>query len=720
MNDSVTNSRSSDERLSPRIISLFFGCLLVAMVGCGGSSGSSGSGNGNRSFESKVNVEVRLNQGRLAAVFIRRKSDNHYIFRAFPRGLGFASGAEPLKDITFPQLRKLLAAEKEKIVKSGASAAGRGQAVANSAPAAATPTATSTPYSNTGFPTGYSTSVGPTSGDCFNFTVGVPNAPTTVVDFATDTSATSFSSTLKTSDSVSTAEEGFQASDDFSYTQSYQDTANSGLVTFTAYSVYDLQPVLNTTTPLNAFGTQASDTGTFSQLCGDNFIEQVAAGAVIMGQFSWSSTTSTASDDVSNTLKGGSTLFDISSAISSAQSVSDSITTFGFDLYMVGGGVTASDDMLTAYENAASALSSCTAQPSNQSDCNTFVSDMNAGAAEALDAFNDVAESSSGSLPQDLSIFQQFPNGLSGVDTASLEYFSLSSIVSGTSDAFEPYATQLNDYMGLINEIATLNNRVTSVNELAGGTTFDPTTFLSLEDFLSQLSTIYSADLSTMLTNMSNCLTGTGAVATNCATILDNTLNGTQITNAYQWYNSKAPNPNGWSTSQLWMAQQNSIALQYNAVNIFQAPGKSEYQTSMQTMYIDPLPNFSSPNTSLSGVAALVSFADEKFYSPSSGKAETYPYVVITPINDTDGALSDLSKVSDAADLTDLGVILDDSLCSGKDCNLPTQSFTVSCSPTISDACPFEYGGEEEYGVLGEGKFFQNYVPISSFYTQSQ
>ena len=704
--------------------SLCIGCLLIAITGCGGSSGGGNteSRNGNKSFESQATLQVRLNQGRLAAILIRRKSDRRYIFRAFPRGLAFAAGAEPLKSMTFPQLRQLLKAEKGKIVKSGTATRSAGQAVAKSAPAAATPTATSTPYSNTGFPTGYSTSVGPTSGDCFNFTVGVPNAPTTVVDFASNSSATSFSSMLKTSDSVSTADDGFQASDDFSYTQNYQDTANSGQVTFSAYSVYDLQPVLNSTTPLNDFGTQASEVGTFSQLCGDNFIEQVAAGAVIMGQFTWSSTSSTASDDVSNTLKGGSTLFDISSAISSAQSVSNSITSFDFDLYMVGGGVTASDDMLTAYEGASASLSSCTAQPSNQTDCNTFVSDMNSGAATALTAFNDVAESSSGTLPQDLSIFQQLPNGLAGVDTASLEYFSLSSIVSGVSDAFEPYATQLNDYMGLINEIATLNNRVASIDQLAGGTTFDPTTFLSLEDNLSQLSTIYSTDLTTMLTNMSNCLTGTGAVASDCAAIIDNQLSGTVITNAYQWYTSGAPNPNQWSSSQLFQAQQNSIALQYNVVNIIQIPGKSEYQTPMQAMYINQLPTFSSPNTSLSGVAALISFADQEFYSYlSSGKAETYPFVVVTPIKDTGSALTGLSDFSSAANLSDLGLIIDGQMCSGgSNSCIPTLSFKVSCSPTITDPCPFEYGIDQNEGDIGDEQFFENYVPISNFFTENQ
>jgi len=660
-----------------------------------------------------------MNQGLLAGIFLRQNSDQRYLLRAFPRGLEFAANAGAPQEVGLPVLRKLLKAESEKEAQA-AQARTRSAAPPKHSAAPFSCTTTQPPSPNSGVPIGYSSTIGPKlDALCFNYTVENPPAPITQITFDSSSNASSFSSILNTSDSISGGFTALKANDNFTYSQNYQSSVNSGQVIFSAESIYTLNVILDPNNPLNPFGCQEFKDHLLGQICGDQFMSQIAAGAIIMGEFSWWSNSSTASTNVSNTLTGGDgTLVNISSAISSAQSVSDSFTKFHFEIVILGGGPTASNDLQLAVGANADSLSGCIAQPSNQSDCNTYITNMNKATAQALEDFNNYAQPSSGSgaLPMDLSYFQAFPNGVSGTTAGTATTQPLPSNLDA-NDAFGPYQTQINDYASLSNEIATLSNRVQSISLLVG-TSFNPLTSLPLQNYLSVLNTIYSSDLNTMLANWNTCSGGTGSVGTNCAPIINNTLNGTPITNAYQWYSPGAPNPNKWNSTQLWSAQQNSIALQYNATNAFQYPQTDYFQTPMQVLYIGQLPSFNSPLTSLSGAAALVTFADLPFPF-ADGNVDRYPFVVITPISNTDGSPTDLSGVFNAASFSNMGMILNNNICGvgDSDCIPTGVAFTTpSCEPTITDPCPFEYG-QQVTTPIGPILFFENYLPISGFYT---
>lgn len=691
-----------------------------------------------KNFEKQHEVLVRINQGRIAAIMIRRKRDHRFVFRAFPLGLRNAATANKPMKVNFARLRKLLKADAAKHRKKRT----RGHDAASSTLEAASAGSSSSSYV-TGFPAGYSSTLGATTGDCFNYTVSTPNAGVTELNFNSVSGVTNFSSVIKASSSINAAFGEFQASNDFSYTGSYQSTANSGQAVFTAESVYTLQPTLNTSDPLNDYGTLQQTAGTFSYQCGDSFISQVPAGALIMGQLSWSSTSSTSSTDVSDQFSAsGSALTSLSVAVSDSLSVSNSITSFEFELVMDGGGSAAIAEMLDTYASNSAYFTTCTSgvTSEDQSACSTFVSNLNSGAAAALEDFNTEVSD----LGTDLSDFEQFANGLSGVSgISSTETLSLSSVISGVSDAFSSYSTQLNDFMTLINQVATLNNRVNLLNTTVGDSSFDPTVYFSLADHLDTLEQIYDGDLGTLLSDMNTCLSSDStSITTNCANIINNkTSGGSLIADAYDWYASGSPNPNGWSSAQLWEAQQNTIALQYNATNIWQ----STYNTSispqlenpMQVLYVYDLPTTFSDGVVSTGSFdsqhpaaqdALVAFADSTYYEPFSptqglvsGYVEvTYPFVIALPLDrDNAGDPTSIEQVTSAfAELGNIGLIYSTIECFGTaSCNLDTNmSFTNSCTPTISDPCTFKWGYTASSSVLPY-TFLMNYEPILNFFT---
>ena len=692
------------------IVVTFFS--LMASVGAAHAAKHPSLKANRKKFEKLHDVFVRMNNGRIAAVIVQRKSDHRYVFRAFPFGIRNAATADQPTKVTFAKVRKLL--KKARLKRRGRHTGG-----GTTAQSAAATNSSSTASYVTGFPAGYSSTLGATTGDCFNFTVSTPNSGVTELSFNSASGVTNFSSVTKASASINAAFGEFQASNDFSYTGTYQQTTNSGQTVFTAESVFPLQPDLDTSNALNSYGTLQQTGGTFSYQCGDSFISQVPAGALIMGELTWSSTSSASSSDVSDEFSAsGSALTNLKVAVSNSLSVSNSITTFNFDLVMDGGGATPVSAMLDSYASNSSYFATCTSGTSSddQSACETFVSNLNSGAATALSDFNtEVSE-----MGTDLSFFEQFANGLSGVEgIATTETESLSSLISGSSDAFSAYSTQLNDFITLINQIATLNNRATLLNTTVGDSAFDPTTIFSMADHLDTLEKIYGTDLSTLLSDMNTCLgSSASSITTNCAKIIGNqTSGGTQIADAYDWYATGSPNPNNWIFAERWQAQQNTIALQYNSENFYQySSGAQEYQTPMQVLYAFDLPSTFSDS---SANDALISFADSTFYKLQTGSGYSevsQPLVVAAPLSRSNDEPTSLTDLKTNMQLTNIGEINDESTCWGSACyGDATPQFTTSCSPTISDICTFKWGNTS--GSSHPYLLFQNYEPILNFFT---
>ena len=224
--------------------------------------------------------------------------------------------------------------------------------------------------------------------------------------------------------------------------------------------------------------------------------------------------------------------------------------------------------------------------------------------AKPLTAF-ETSLPANGDAPQDLSPFAPFPYGVAGItsqnqDTSlpSLSSFSVAPFVAGnTEDQFAPYQTQLVDFLNLLNQIATLCNRTSSIGDMLSPTTnpntsFNPQSTLDLVAIMSGLNMVYCGDQATLQGWLGTCLNGPGPLGADCEPIINNA-----ISDAYTWYGPTGPNPHPWSTAQLWMAQQNTVALQYTVNNLnTRADGNGKpcpmVNVPMAAVYVAPLGPF--------------------------------------------------------------------------------------------------------------------------------
>jgi hypothetical protein len=167
------------------------------------------------------------------------------------------------------------------------------------------------------------------------------------------------------------------------------------------------------------------------------------------------------------------------------------------------------------------------------------------GATQALDSFNQQVASLSGATNPDLSFCETFPHGVAGAGTPALV---TTPIPLQTSDVLAPYKSQLEQFLTLLNQIATLNNRVRLLHDLfESNPDFNPVRLLDLVSYLDRLENIYRVGRSTLFRNLANCLAATSANVTSvCQPILAH-----QATNAFEYYGAN------------FFAQQNRLALQY-------------------------------------------------------------------------------------------------------------------------------------------------------------
>ena len=116
-----------------------------------------------------------------------------------------------------------------------------------------------------------------------------------------------------------------------------------------------------------------------------------------------------------------------------------------------------------------------------------------------------------------------------------------------------PYKPQLQQFLTLVNQIATLNNRLRLLQGLFNSEPdFNPAQLLDLVDYLNRLENTYTRDRNRLLTSLQNCLAATSVNVTQvCQPIIAN-----QATNAFEYYGAGGPGNN-------FFAQQNTLALQY-------------------------------------------------------------------------------------------------------------------------------------------------------------
>ncbi|MGE0684213.1 MAG: hypothetical protein AB7P69_25310, partial [Candidatus Binatia bacterium] len=517
---------------------------------------------------------VRLSaDGAVRSIQLLRTDTGRTVFTAHPHGTTFAVPADgdAVARLHVEFLEQLLTAR----------------------PTPGSLTASSSNYA-TGLPIGWNNSVSVAPGQCLNYTISNPGAIFEQASFSSQNTASSTAEQIKVSASVSGAYEGFKASDTFSYSDNYQSSTNSSNQYFNFYSLRSLNTTVDKANPLTTQGHNAG--ASFSTLCGTQYLEAAPVGMVATLSINYGSSSSTTQTNVSNKFKASFGLDSVSTAVSTATKDTSSSSYFTFVMSLYGGGVQAATDLNNAFATIdptthEAYYAECAA--GNGSACNTFTSNLGAGATSALNSFNTQVAALSTQTNPDLSIFQIFPDGVASATTLPARVTT--AIPLSTSDALAPYKTQLEQYASLLNQIATLNNRVVTLNE-AVQAGFNPTLVFDLEDYLNRLEDIYMADRATLLTNLETCLAATSQnVKTVCAPIITNTA-----LNAFEYYAAGQPHAN-------FFAQQNTLALQY----VGKVAGDFFDDTPADVMYLDALPP--TPEASAShivGEAAFVSFVD--------------------------------------------------------------------------------------------------------------
>ena len=363
--------------------------------------------------------------GRIAYVHVHRIRDGRRVFIGYPYGRGLAAVASGT------EVRMTMSGLKDFV---------------RSQPPPPPP---NTPYSIAPL-LGYNPSTGQAPGQCYNINILPPQNPSLATSFSSANTSSSFSGQTNISASVGASFGAFKASDTFSHGDSYNSSANSGAVFFNASAIYTINSSIDPANPLTVQGQAAKTNNQLSQLCGIETMASVPAGMLVSGQFSWSSDSSATSTTISNTMKTSYGLAKVSNAISNAKAQGSSNITLNFVTQMEGGGSAAVTQMASDIAALDPAIASC--GNGTASACTAFASGADAAALKAVSTFTNSVTSTM----TDFSSFVPFPQGVAGVSTTPLS--TLPAVPA--SDALAPYQAQLRTYLTLLNQIATLDNRV--------------------------------------------------------------------------------------------------------------------------------------------------------------------------------------------------------------------------------------------------------------------
>jgi len=563
------------------------GFALAAML-----TGCSDDDDGGLPVAESHYVRVKQHNGKMAVVHLHRSKDDKVIVTSYPYGRTTASLADG-------EFRRMSLSEFNQ------SMADRSNRSINARPLAAT-AAASTP---TSLQLGYSPSVGPLPGECYNFTVEPLSNPVLQTNLTISNTASSFAAQTNVNASISGAVGAFKASDTFSYSDNYQNSTNSGTVYFNAYAVYQLSSAYDS---LTSVGAQMQGAGQIPQLCGVQYMAVVPAGALVTLRLSWNSSFSQIATTMSDKLTGSYGLDQLSVAVKSAKSISNSTLGLDYLIQIEGGGSALTAPIMNAAQTADTQyLTDCeNSTSSDATACDSLATAINSAVGPNISSFQSSAEADN----PDYSTFAIFANGVSGTSLSTQ-----SVLVPGItdSDVLAPYQSALNGYLTLLNQVATLGLRAQYLSQAVGsGSQYNWTaTGVDLQNILSTLGDTYgqdvgsAQDLGTMIYKLNNCLYH--STSTNVATLCAPITNNTSAT-AYDWYGANGGNPN-------WLAQQNAIALQYvgsaqpQVVANFGSQKPLAYiRPTFDVVYIDNVGNLPGASN-IANQAALVAFADAPY-----------------------------------------------------------------------------------------------------------
>jgi hypothetical protein len=545
---------------------------------------------------------VRLTpEGVVRSIHLVDTESGRVLVRGYPYGVAFAVPDERDREIRV----KLAALD----------------SVLEGRPTPADITSSSSGYA-AGLTIGWNESTGIATDSCLNYTIQTPSNNVEQASFSSNGVATSTAEQINVSATVKGSFDAFKANDTFSFSDAWQNSANSTNQFYNFYSLYTLSSLVDSTNPLNGLGSAALNAGAFSTTCGSSYLSGVPVGMVATISINYGSSSESTQTKVSDAFGGSDGLDGISAAVSAANSESDSSSYFTFNMVVHGGG-SANAKLLEAYGETNSAgdayYASCAA--GNVSDCTQFSSNMGTGAANALAAFDTLVNKIPTSDTPDISFFAAFPGGVAGADAPSIATLP---IPDGTGDALGKHSDQLITYLTLLNQIGTLNNRVTQLLALfQENSAFNVPQLLDLVGYLDRLENVYEKDRGTqpdegpnsLLANFDACLAATDQdVDTACAPIINN-----EATTAFDFYESTPPTSACSTNDDCFFAEQNTIALQYaTRLSLTDAAG-STFPGFADALYIDELPSFAAAGSDIpiAGQAGFVNFVDRSGGDPN-------------------------------------------------------------------------------------------------------
>jgi hypothetical protein len=556
-----------------------------------------------------------------------------------------------------------------------------------------------TPTSNqyaTGIQIGWNPSTGVTPGQCLNFDIQEPVSKAEQLSFQSTGAASSASAQLNLSATVSGGVAGFKASDSFSFSDQWQSSTNSASEYYNFYSLYTLNTSVPQDDPLTEQG-QNEPADSFDTLCGSRYMSDVPVGMLATISINYGSSSQSSQTNITNSLTASADLNKISAAVSTANSESSSNAYFKFALTHYGGGTDASNALIDAFSTTNSddvAFYQLCAQ-GNVDACNSFSTNMGQGATNALDDFHALVDAVSDGSSLDVGFFETFPNGVAGAVTDQLVTTGIPTLT--ISEVLEPYASELKQYLTLLNEISTLNSRVGVLSDLLNdGPGFNAPRLLDLLFYLDRLENVYNSDRTMLLDNLESCLAATSTnVATVCAPIINN-----QFTNAFSFYHAPEETSACVTNGDCFFVEQNTIALQYVASSTSTLGGTKTSFLPGDTFYIDELPTFAAAgsNIPIAGQAALVTYVDRPTEEATTENASEMGILALEPGEpiSTENVLPAVVEGSGKFTLYTInGPGVPPFLLA-----LEGAFFTTpSCSPTFTDPCEIAYQVMEDIGA---------------------
>lgn len=645
-------------------------------------------------------VKVRMNGDRVASMHMIRTKDQKEVATSYPYG---RMAAIPTPD-TREQCMKVK--DLKTVAASTSAAAG------------------ATTKSTQGLVIGWNPSTGrplsPTA--CYNYTTGPPSDNHKSESFSSQNSASSVAAQTKVSATISGGFGAFSAGGHFSYSDQWQTSANSGSAYFNLSSIWKLSNTIHEKKPLTTQGENLLDSGQFPTLCGVQYLASVSGGMVATFSIAYSSSSATTKKAMDAGFKVSYGLDSVKAAYKAAKSDTSSSSYIRAKLTTIGGG-SASNGLLTAFGDVDDCNPGNTS--SSYSACKMFINGIVSAGSAAVKAFNKKASN----VPsgEDLSFIALFPHGIAGVP-GTPGPASPPNVTPG-NDALKPYTTQLTQYLTLLNQIATLNNRASHLTKLIG-TTYQPSSPIALDltGYLGYLISTTPGDVSydnnrqTLVANLEKCLKAKKSnVTTVCAPIING---GGTIESAYTWYDAEHGYPactSGDHKEVCWLAQQNTIALQYAGTLLIE---RDFSEVPHDVLYVDQLPPWStSPiGKPIGGKAALVAFADREFFTVK-GNHFTAPNVSILPFeNNTD--LKDIYTSVQPPPATAFEWWGIDSGSnwypqSSNAMGARTNWTTPTCGPTFEEPCPigFTWSWPEYEKEAGHATVQQTTNPITGLFT---